>query len=80
MQPAVEFHDRDVKPPPSPFTEILTDSREVARFLNVSDAGLAGMIRRGDGPPYLRIGRLIRFLPSAVRTWALAQIEIDPET
>jgi predicted DNA-binding transcriptional regulator AlpA len=77
MQPAVEFRERDVKPPTSPFNEALIDSRAVARFLGISDAGLAGMLHRGDGPPYLRIGRLIRFSPAAVKAWAMSQVEIN---
>jgi predicted DNA-binding transcriptional regulator AlpA len=77
---AVEFRDRDVTPPPSPFNETLIDKRAVARFLSISDAGLAGMIKRGNGPPYLRIGRLVRFSPAAVKAWALGQIEINPAT
>jgi predicted DNA-binding transcriptional regulator AlpA len=77
MQTAVEFRERDVKPPPSPFSETLIDSRVVARFLGVSDAGFAGMLHRGDGPSYLRIGRLIRFSPAAVKAWALSQVEIN---
>jgi predicted DNA-binding transcriptional regulator AlpA len=74
----VEYRDRDVTPPPSPFNEALIDRRVVARFLGISDAGLAGMIKRGDGPPYLRIGRLVRFSPAAVKAWADGQIEINP--
>jgi predicted DNA-binding transcriptional regulator AlpA len=74
----VYHRDRDVTPPPSPFNEILIDSRVVARFLGFSDAGFAVMLRRGDGPPYLRIGRLIRFSPTAVKAWAESQIEINP--
>ena len=76
----VEYRDRDVTPPRSPFSESLIDRRVVANFLGVSDAGLAGMIKCGDGPPYLRIGRLVRFSPSAVRTWAAGQVEINSNT
>jgi predicted DNA-binding transcriptional regulator AlpA len=71
---------RDVTPPPSPFSETLIDSRVVARFLGVSDAGLASMIRRGTAPPHLRIGRLIRFSPAAVKAWAAGQVEINSTT
>jgi hypothetical protein len=77
MLTTVEYRDRDVTPPPSPFNETLTDLRVTAKFLAVSVAGPEGMIRRGNGPPYLRIGRLIRFSPAAVKTWAAGQIEIN---
>ena len=79
MQTAVEFQDSDVKPL-APFSEKLIDRRATAGFLGVSVGGLAGMIRRGEGPPHLRIGRLIRFSPAAVKAWALAQIEINGTT
>jgi hypothetical protein len=75
----VELLDRDVKLP-SPFTEGLIDRHTAAAFLDYSVAGLANLMKRDDGPPYLRIGRLIRFQPSALKAWALSQIEINNTT
>jgi predicted DNA-binding transcriptional regulator AlpA len=72
-----EYCEHDVTSPPSPFTEPLTDIRPVARFLGYTENGLAALIRRGNGPPHLRIGRLIRFSPAAVKAWAQGQIEIN---
>jgi hypothetical protein len=71
----VQTLDRDVKLP-SPFSEALIDRHTAAAFLNYSVAGLANLMKREDGPPYLRIGRLIRFQPSALKAWALSQVEI----
>jgi hypothetical protein len=34
------------------------------------------MLRRGDGPPYFRIGRVMRFSPSAVKAWVAGQAEV----
>jgi predicted DNA-binding transcriptional regulator AlpA len=62
----------------APFSENLIDMYAVAKFLGYTRAGLAAMLHRGEGPPYLRIGRLIRFSPDAVKAWAHGQIEIKP--
>lgn len=59
-----------------PFDETLVSKGTVAAFLGMTESGFTKMIHRGIGPPYLRIGRLIRFSPSAVKAWAAAQIEI----
>jgi predicted DNA-binding transcriptional regulator AlpA len=58
------------------FEETLVNKRVVAAFLGMTESGFTKMIHRGQGPPYLRIGRLIRFSPTAVKAWASAQIEI----
>jgi predicted DNA-binding transcriptional regulator AlpA len=44
-----------------PFEETLVNKRTVAAFLGMTESGFTKMIHRGEGPPYLRIGRLIRF-------------------
>ena len=76
MQTAVKYHDYD-ETPSQPFTEKLIDRQAAADYLRFSVNGLAGLLRRGEGPPYLRIGRAIRFSPSALKAWAAAQIEIN---
>ncbi len=60
----------------SPFTETLINKRAVAAFLGMTESGFTKLIHRGEGPPYLRIGRLIRFSPTVVKAWVAAQIEI----
>ncbi len=42
------------------FVRLLTES-EAANFLRVSESWLAKARMRGDGPPYVKIGRLIRY-------------------
>jgi excisionase family DNA binding protein len=61
---------------PLPFTETLINKRAVATYLGMTESGFTKLIHRGEGPPYLRIGRLIRFSPTAVNAWVAAQIEI----
>jgi predicted DNA-binding transcriptional regulator AlpA len=68
--------------------ETLLNYRDCAAILNVKVPTLKKMLKRGDGPPYLRIGRLVRFSPSMLRTWIRSQVEItapsikitEPET
>jgi len=66
--------------PPPPFAEQLVGRRPVAKFIGTSERGLLNLLHRGEGPPYLRIGRLIRFSPIAVKAWAASQTEITQPT
>jgi hypothetical protein len=43
--------------------ERLLTPRDAANFLRVSGSWLAKARMRGDGPPYLKIGRSIRYGP-----------------
>jgi hypothetical protein len=61
---------------PPPFVEQLVGRGPVAKFIGMSERGLSNLLIRGEGPPYLRIGRLIRFSPTAVKAWAASQTEI----
>jgi predicted DNA-binding transcriptional regulator AlpA len=44
-------------------------AKEAARFLKVSLSWLAKARMRGDGPPYIRVGRSIRYAESALLQW-----------
>lgn len=66
----------DVNRRNSPFQETLVGRREVAGFLGMTVSGFTKMLRRGDGPAYFRIGRVIRFSPSAVKAWVAGQVEV----
>ncbi|GAA2109496.1 hypothetical protein GCM10009841_30850 [Microlunatus panaciterrae] len=46
---------------------------DVSSYLRVPVATLYSWRVRGDGPPALRLGRHLRFLPSCVRAWAQSQ-------
>jgi excisionase family DNA binding protein len=54
--------------PASPSIVLLTP-KEAARLLKVSLSWLAKARMRGDGPPYIRIGRSIRYTEAALMQW-----------
>jgi len=43
--------------------------KDVARFLKVSLSWLAKARMRGDGPPYIKVGRCIRYAEVALFQW-----------
>ncbi len=47
-------------------------TRELAKYLRVSEIKLAQDRTRGHGPPYLRFGRTIRYRLVAVDAWVAA--------
>jgi predicted DNA-binding transcriptional regulator AlpA len=47
----------------------LLHASDVAKLLNVSESWLAKSRMRGDGPPYIRIGRSVRYGELAVLQW-----------
>jgi predicted DNA-binding transcriptional regulator AlpA len=49
--------------------ERLLTPKEAAHFLRVSLSWLAKARMRGDGPPYIRIGRSIRYSEAALLQW-----------
>ena len=49
--------------------ERLLTRDEVADRFGLSKRFLETAARRGDGPPFVRIGRLVRYEPGAVRAW-----------
>jgi excisionase family DNA binding protein len=50
----------------------LWDAREAASFLKVSRSWIYARVER-DEMPYIRVGGLIRFVPSRLRDWAFAK-------
>lgn len=42
---------------------------EAAEFLKVSEGQLRQLRRRGGGPPYIKIGRSVRYVPAQVGKW-----------
>ncbi|MGH3426018.1 MAG: helix-turn-helix transcriptional regulator [Mycobacteriales bacterium] len=47
--------------------------REVAELLGCSIRTLQGWRWRGGGPPFIRVGRSVRYDPSGLRAWVGAQ-------
>jgi len=48
---------------------VLLTPKEAARSLKLSNSWLAKARMRGDGPPYIQIGRSIRYAEAAVIQW-----------
>jgi len=49
--------------------ERLLTPKEVANFLRLSVSWLAKARMRGDGPPYVKLGRAIRYRKGALVQW-----------
>jgi predicted DNA-binding transcriptional regulator AlpA len=54
--------------PAAPHVALLIP-KQAARLLNVSLSWMAKARMRGDGPPYIRIGRSIRYTEAALIQW-----------
>jgi excisionase family DNA binding protein len=48
---------------------VLLTPKEAAKLLKVSLSWLAKARMRGDGPPYIRVGRQIRYSEAALLQW-----------
>lgn len=58
----------------------LMDSETVAQWLELSPAYLKKMRHEQTGPPYLKIGRSVRYHPAQVSRWLKARQYGLPET
>lgn len=47
---------------------------DFADFAKISRSTIQKMRVRGDGCPYLKVGRLVRYKPDDVRAWLAARI------
>ena len=66
--------DAEPEPPeppraPASWPEPLLTARDLARVLRISARSLEERLAEGEAPPPLRIGRLRRWAPEAVRAW-----------
>jgi hypothetical protein len=51
----------------------LMDPAETSAYLNVPENTLRWWRSRGEGPPYVKAGRLVRYDPRAVDRWVDSQ-------
>ena len=65
--------ETDVEAQSSPAPDEMLMASEVAKILKVSESWLAKARGRGDGPPFIRIGRSVRYLPLA--KWLEAEVQ-----
>ena len=66
-QPSLVGGPAPQKPTASPI--VLLTPKEAARLLKVSLSWLAKARMRGDGPPFIRIGRSIRYTEATLIQW-----------
>ena len=57
--------------------ERLLTPREAAAFLRVSNSWLAKARTRGDGPPYVKIGRSVRYPEGALLHWMKGHVHLS---
>ena len=61
---------------PTSITDVMTES-ETAEHIGISLSGLRKWRNDGSGPPYIRIGRLIRYREKDIEEW-LAHRTVSP--
>lgn len=61
-------HQNHLPDAPKPGAEYF-DERQLAKHLNVSVRTLQGWRLKGDRMPYYKVGRLVRYSASEVKTW-----------
>jgi predicted DNA-binding transcriptional regulator AlpA len=54
---------------PAALAILLLTPKEASKLLKVSLSWLAKARMRGDGPPYIRVGRAIRYAEAALLQW-----------
>lgn len=67
-------NDNDSAPAAPEFTPLI-DTAKAAELLGLARSTLEKMRVRGDGPPYIQLGRAcaVRYSPAAVTAWAAAR-------
>jgi excisionase family DNA binding protein len=53
--------------------DVLISAAKAAEFLGISDNALAKMRHAGEGPPFLKIGRRVRYRRSDLEVWLAAR-------
>jgi len=59
------------------YHECLLTPREASAFLRVSESWLAKARMRGDGPPYVKIGRSIRYAERHLQQWMTSRMHLS---
>jgi predicted DNA-binding transcriptional regulator AlpA len=52
----------------------LLDTMDVAVELGLSPRTLEGWRRRGEGPPYLKVGRLVKYRPEDIEAYKATRL------
>jgi hypothetical protein len=51
----------------------LVDQKDAAKFLRVTEKFLEARRHRGGGPPFVRVGRLVRYRKQSLLEWIAAR-------
>ena len=57
--------------------ERLLTARDAANLLRLSQSWLAKARMRGDGPPYVKLGRSIRYAEGALLQWIKSHVRLS---
>ena len=57
--------------------ERLLTPKDAAQFLRLSSSWLAKARMRGDGPPYMQLGRSIRYQEGALLSWMKSRARLS---
>ena len=57
--------------------EPLQEGREVAAAIGVKPQTLAAWRNRGEGPPFVKVGKLIRYRTSDINKWLATRL-VEP--
>jgi len=69
MNPNSNSQARSPSEKPVTIIPVLHTPKDAGRLLKVSLSWLAKARMRGDGPPYIRVGRSIRYAEAALLQW-----------
>lgn len=65
--------ERDLSVARAPVLDGLLTSPALAKRLDVTERTLSEWRITGRGPAYIRLGKTVRYRPSAVETWLISQ-------
>jgi predicted DNA-binding transcriptional regulator AlpA len=63
---------------PATIIPVVLTPKEAAQRLRLSSSWLAKARMRGDGPPYIPIGRAIRYTEAALIQWMKSRQRLSP--
>jgi hypothetical protein len=72
-----KIEDGERAKPPLDSNERLLSPKDAANFLRVSMSWLAKARMRGDGPPFVKLGRSIRYLEGTLVRWIKARQQLS---
>lgn len=56
--------------------QFLYDTQQAARLLGMAPSTLTTMRSRGGGPPFIKLGRKVRYRPEALKRWVKSHRDV----